>query len=139
VADYLLKPIHEDRVTECLARIQQRLGQTAPRSVPDRIVARSKQGLVLFARGEVWAFEAAERLMFVDTARGRFDIDLSLAAIEVSPGSVLDIAHHVRGRRRKATKNIIGKPVDGATFFGRDRELRAANQASWQRELNACH
>ena len=87
VADYLLKPIHEDRVTECLARLQQRLAQTAPRPVPDRIVARSKKGLVLFARGEVWAFEAAERLMFVHTARGRFDVDLSLAAIEVSLGS----------------------------------------------------
>ena len=87
VADYLLKPIHEDRVTECLARLQQRLAQTAPRSVPDRIVARSKKGLVLFARDEVWAFEAAERLMFVHTALGRFDVDLSLAAIEVSLGS----------------------------------------------------
>jgi two-component system response regulator LytT len=87
VADYLLKPIHEDRVTECLMRLQQRLAQTAPRSVPDRVVARSKKGLVLFARDEVWAFEAAERLMFVHTARGRFDVDLSLAAIEVSLGS----------------------------------------------------
>jgi DNA-binding LytR/AlgR family response regulator len=87
VADYLLKPIHEDRVKECLARLQQRLAHTAPRSVPDRIVARSKKGLVLFARDEVWAFEAAERLMFVHTSRGRFDVDLSLAAIEVSLGS----------------------------------------------------
>jgi len=87
VADYLLKPIHEDRMKECLARLQQRLAQTPPRSVPDRIVARSKKGLVLFARDEVWAFEAAERLMFVHTARGRFDVDLSLAAIEVSLGS----------------------------------------------------
>ena len=87
VADYLLKPIHEDRVTECLMRLQQRLAHTAPRSVSDRVVARSKKGLVLFAQDEVWAFEAAERLMFVHTARGRFDIDLSLAAIEVSLGS----------------------------------------------------
>ena len=87
VADYLLKPIHEDRVRECLMRLQQRLAHNVPRSVPDRVVARSKKGLVLFARDEVWAFEAAERLMFVHTARGRFDIDLSLAAIEVSLGS----------------------------------------------------
>ena len=87
VADYLLKLIHEDRVAECLVRLQQRLAYTAPRSVLDRVVARSKKGLVLFARDEVWAFEAAERLMFVHTARGRFDVDLSLAAIEVSLGS----------------------------------------------------
>ncbi len=25
---------------------------------------------------------------------------------------------------QKTMKNIIGKPVDGANFFGRDRELR---------------
>ena len=87
VADYLLKPIHEDRVRECLMRLRQRLAHTAPRAVQDRVVARSKKGLVLFARDEVWAFEAAERLMFVHTARGRFDVDLSLAAIEVSLGS----------------------------------------------------
>jgi two-component system response regulator LytT len=59
VADYLLKPIHQDRVTECLLRLQQRLPDTAPRSVPDRVVGRNKKGLVLFARDEVWAFEAA--------------------------------------------------------------------------------
>jgi len=86
VADYLLKPICEDRVTDCLGRLQQRLAVSPPRPVPDRVVARSKKGLVFFTRDEVWAFEAAERLMFVHTARGRFDIDLSLAAIEASLG-----------------------------------------------------
>jgi DNA-binding LytR/AlgR family response regulator len=34
----------------------------------------------------VWAFEATERLTFVHTARGRFDLDLSLAAIEATFG-----------------------------------------------------
>jgi DNA-binding LytR/AlgR family response regulator len=87
VADYLLKPILQDRVNECLNRLQQRLTTRELRTVPERVVARSKKGLVLFARDEVWAFEAAERLMFVHTARGRFDIDLSLAAIEASLGS----------------------------------------------------
>jgi two-component system, LytTR family, response regulator LytT len=82
VADYLLKPIHQDRVTECLRRLQPRLPRTAPRPSADRVVARSKKGLVLFARDEVWAFEASDRLMFVHTARGRFDVDLSLATIE---------------------------------------------------------
>lgn len=114
VADYLLKPIHEDRVTECLMRLQQRIARTAPRSVPDRVVARSKKGLVLFARDEVWAFEAAERLMFVHTARGRFDIDLSLAAIEASLGSAFLRVHRqwlVHTAHVRAIENEDGETV----------------------------
>ncbi len=84
VADYLLKPIEQDRVTSCLQRLQVRLPSTTPRTRPDRIVARSKKGLVLLALDEVWAFEAAGRLMFVHTTRGRFDIDMSLSAIETT-------------------------------------------------------
>ncbi len=91
VVDYLLKPIEQERVTQCLTRLQQlpaRIAPPPPRSLPpDRIVARSKKGLVFLARDEVWAFEASDRLMFVHTARGRFDIDLSLATIEASLGS----------------------------------------------------
>jgi DNA-binding LytR/AlgR family response regulator len=37
-------------------------------------------------REEVWAFEASGRLSFVHAAAGRFDIDLSLAAVEGSLG-----------------------------------------------------
>jgi two-component system response regulator LytT len=114
VADYLLKPIHEDRVAECLIRLQQRLAQTAPRSVPERVVARSKNGLVLFARDEVWAFEAAGRLMFVHTARGRFDIDLSLAAIEASLGRDFLRVHRqwlVHTARVRAIENEDGDSV----------------------------
>ena len=33
---------------------------------------------------EIWAFEAADRLTFVHTLHGTFDIDLSLAAVEAS-------------------------------------------------------
>jgi two-component system response regulator LytT len=114
VADYLLKPIHQDRVTECLMRLQQRLPNTSPRSVPDRVVARSKKGLVLFARDEVWAFEAAERLMFVHTARGRFDIDLSLAAIEASFGGEVLRVHRqwlVNIAHVRAIENEDGETV----------------------------
>ena len=117
VADYLLKPIHQDRVTECLVRLHERLAHTAPRSVPaipDRVVARSKKGLVLFARDEVWAFEAAERLMFVHAARGRFDIDLSLAAIEASLGSEFLRVHRqwlVHTTHVRAIENEDGETV----------------------------
>jgi len=126
VADYLLKPIHEERVKECLLRVQQRLAQTAPRpgpAAPERVVARSKKGLVFFARDEVWAFEAAERLMFVHTARGRFDIDLSLAAIEASLGSAFLRVHrqwlvhtaHVRAIENEDGDTVVvvgGEPPD---------------------------
>jgi DNA-binding LytR/AlgR family response regulator len=114
VADYLLKPIHEDRVRECLLRVQQRLAHTAPRSVTERVVARSKKGLVLFARDEVWAFEAADRLMFVHTARGRFDIDLSLAAIEASLGNAFLRVHRqwlVHSAHVRAIENEDGETV----------------------------
>jgi DNA-binding LytR/AlgR family response regulator len=115
VADYLLKPIHQDRVTECLNRLRQRLSHTAFRSVPDRVVARSKKGLVLFARDEVWAFEAIERLTFVHTARGRFDLDLSLAVIEATFGDQFLRVHrqwlvhtaHVRAIENENGESIV--------------------------------
>jgi DNA-binding LytR/AlgR family response regulator len=47
-----------------------------------RVVARHKRNLVFLDPREVWAFEAADRLAFVHTASGRFDIDVSLAEIE---------------------------------------------------------
>jgi two-component system response regulator LytT len=139
VADYLLKPIHEDRVKECLLRVQQRLAQTAPRpdpAAPERVVARSKKGLVLFALDEVWAFEAADRLMFVHTARGRFDIDLSLAAIEASLGSAFLRVHrqwlvhtaHVRAIENEDgdTVVVVGEKSPGEMRVPVARERRGA-------------
>jgi two-component system response regulator LytT len=41
----------------------------------------------------VWGFEASERLTFVHTPHGRFDIDLSLSAIEASFGRTLLCVH----------------------------------------------
>jgi DNA-binding LytR/AlgR family response regulator len=51
---------------------------------PPRIVARRKRSLVFLEPHEIWAFEAADRLTFVHTLHGTFDIDLSLAAVESS-------------------------------------------------------
>jgi DNA-binding LytR/AlgR family response regulator len=86
VTDYLLKPFSEERVRECLERILQRRAPPTARA-PLRVVARSKKGLVFLRPEEVLAFEASERLIFVHTAAGRFDIDLSLAAVEASLGA----------------------------------------------------
>jgi two-component system, LytTR family, response regulator LytT len=84
VVDYLLKPWSEERVRECIARIARR---RVRRGGPTRVVARSKRGLVFLQPSEVWAFEASERLSYVHGRAGRFDVDLSLAAIEASLGT----------------------------------------------------
>jgi len=81
VADYLLKPFSEERAS------------VSPPSGPARIVARRKRNLVFLAPHEIWAFEAADRLTFVHTLHGTFDIDLSLAAVESSFGRAFVRVH----------------------------------------------
>lgn len=94
VADYLLKPFSEERVMQCLKRLAERRPSSATQTDgPTRIVARKKRSLVFLQAKEIWAFEAADRLTFVHTEHGRFDLDLSLAAIEVSLGRSLTRVH----------------------------------------------
>lgn len=89
--DYLLKPFSEERVSQCLKRLHERRAPRAKAS--QRIVARRKRSLVFLEPQEIWAFEAAERLTFVHTRHGRFDMDLSLAAIEQSLGETVTRVH----------------------------------------------
>ena len=84
--DYLLKPFTEERVALCLKRVGARLVPSPP-PPPRRILARRKKSLVFLAPSEIWAFEAVERLSYVHTAEGRFDLDLSLAAVEAMLGA----------------------------------------------------
>lgn len=91
VADYLLKPFTDDRVEQCLRRLHERRPIAGPG--PLRVVARRKKNLVFLDPAEIWAFEASERLSFVHSCQGRFDIDLSLAAIEASFGRYLIRVH----------------------------------------------
>ncbi|MFO0669247.1 MAG: LytTR family DNA-binding domain-containing protein [Polyangiaceae bacterium] len=94
VIDYLLKPFSEERVGQCLARLRARRSPAeAPAPGPLRIVARRKKSLVFLEPSEIWAFEAADRLTFVHTPHGRFDLDLSLVAIESSFGRSLTRVH----------------------------------------------
>jgi DNA-binding LytR/AlgR family response regulator len=86
VIDYLLKPFTEERVEHCLRRLLPRRPHRAAASAPTKIVARKKKGLVFLRPDEVWAFEAADRLTFVHTRRGKFDLDLSLSAIDAAFG-----------------------------------------------------
>jgi DNA-binding LytR/AlgR family response regulator len=94
VVDYLLKPFSEERVTQCLRRLHQRRTPAGVgKTVAARIVARRKRSLVFLEPHEIWAFEAADRLTFVHTMHGTFDIDLSLAAVEASFGRAFVRVH----------------------------------------------
>jgi DNA-binding LytR/AlgR family response regulator len=96
VVDYLLKPFDEARVAQCLVRLRARArprGEAPAARAPARIVARRKRALVFLRPEEVWAFESEERLTYVHTSRGRFDVDLSLSAIEASFGRALLRVH----------------------------------------------
>ena len=91
IADYLLKPFSEERIEQCLRRLHERRPNGGPG--PVRVVARRKRSLVFIDPAEIWAFEASERLSFVHSSQGKFDIDLSLAAIEASFGRYLFRVH----------------------------------------------
>lgn len=91
VVDYLLKPFSEERVEQCLRRIAGR--RQMPGSGALRVVARRKRSLVFLDPTDIWAFEASDRLSYVHSRLGRFDIDLSLAAIESSFGRSLMRVH----------------------------------------------
>ncbi len=125
VIDYLLKPFSEERVGQCLRRLQdRRAGVRVSRGGPARIVARRKRSLVFLAPDEIWAFEAADRLTFVHTTHGTFDIDLSLTAVETSFGRTFMRVHrnwlvnatHIKELERDGheTKLFVGAGVADA-------------------------
>jgi DNA-binding LytR/AlgR family response regulator len=60
---------------------------------PLRVSARRDRTIVLLDLDEVWACEAADRLTFVHSARGRFDLDLTLSCLESSFGAALTRVH----------------------------------------------
>jgi DNA-binding LytR/AlgR family response regulator len=108
--DYLLKPFSEERLRNCLTRVGARMlasalatcAPTAPAALPaTRIVARNKRNLVFLDLDEVWAFESADRLTVVHSARGALDLDVSLVSLEQAFGDHLLRVHrrwlvHVR-------------------------------------------
>jgi len=124
VVDYLLKPFSEERVTQCLRRLEQRRPFGPGASVAARIVARRKRSLVFLEPHEIWAFEAADRLTFVHTVHGTFDIDLSLSAVEGSFGRAFVRVHrnwlvnsaHIKelGRDGHETRLFVGAGVADA-------------------------
>jgi DNA-binding LytR/AlgR family response regulator len=94
VVDFLLKPFTAARVSACLDRLLERRCPAAPaKPAPLRMAARRDRAIVFLDLDEVWACEASERLTFVHSNRGRFDLDLTLSAIEVSFGRTLLRVH----------------------------------------------
>jgi DNA-binding LytR/AlgR family response regulator len=51
---------------------------------PWRLAARGGKRIVFLSASEVWAFEAKQRLCFVHSRYGRFDVDLSLTELQSS-------------------------------------------------------
>ncbi len=127
VVDYLLKPFSEERVAQSLRRMQERrpVVTSAPPASSARIVARRRKSLVFLDPSEIWAFEAADRLTFVHTSHGKFDLDLSLAAIEASFGRALMRVHrnwlvnmtHIKELERDGaeTKLFVGQGIGEAS------------------------
>lgn len=113
VSDYLLKPFSEERVSQCLVRLRSRRAP-GPKREP-RIVARRRKNLVFLSPEEIWAFEAADRLSFVHTRHGKFDVDLSLTAIEASLGARvvrvhrnwLVTAEHIKELERESSETML--------------------------------
>jgi DNA-binding LytR/AlgR family response regulator len=121
VLDYLLKPFTDARVERCLARVRARRAPASPQ-LPSRIVARRSRALVFVRLEDVWAFESADRLAYVHTARGRFEVDLTLSAIEASMGHTFLRAH------RSWLVNVDHvKELEG---YGSETELLVGSPAS---------
>jgi DNA-binding LytR/AlgR family response regulator len=125
VVDYLLKPFNEERVAQALRRVNDRRPAVSTPHTTSRIVARRRKSLVFLEPQEIWAFEAADRLTFVHTAHGKFDLDLSLAAIEASFGRALMRVHrnwlvnvaHIKELERDGaeTKLFVGPGIGEAS------------------------
>jgi two-component system response regulator LytT len=94
VVDYILRPFNEERITQCLRRIQRRRSTERRLSGdPTRIVAHRERSLVFLDLQDVWAFEATGRSTFVHSTQGKFDLDLSLASVESSLGRAFMRVH----------------------------------------------
>jgi two-component system response regulator LytT len=127
VVDYLLKPFTEDRVAQCLDRVRAgRSARTAP--CPLRLVARRKRALVFLRLEEVWAFEAADRLAYVHTPRGRFEVDLSLSAIEASMGSSLLRVHRNWLVKADQVKELTGYASETELVVGSSVRVPVARE-----------
>jgi two-component system, LytTR family, response regulator LytT len=138
IVDYLLKPFTVERVAQCLERVHARRPPAPPDSIaapgPSRIVVRRKRALVFLRLDEVWAFEAAERLAFVHTSRGTFDVDLSLSAVEASFGRKLLRVHRNWLINAEHVRELEGAGSETEILVGDQRVPVARERAQAVRE-----
>jgi two-component system, LytTR family, response regulator len=89
--DYLLKPITQKRLAECIARLndirpasQQRQLEHARRDnrVIERLMARSASKLIVVNVKDVIAFESEDKLVFARTSQGRFVLNITMKELE---------------------------------------------------------
>jgi len=88
--DYLLKPITQKRLSECIARLDDIRAATQRKQLDslrrdrklDRLLARSGQKMVVVSTNDVIAFESEDRLVFARTANGRFVLNITMKELE---------------------------------------------------------
>ena len=89
--DYLLKPISQKRLGECLDRLDESGAASHRRQLDEvrrdgrkleRLLARSGQKMVVINVMDVIAFESEDRLVFARTAAGRFVLNITMKELE---------------------------------------------------------
>ena len=89
--DYLLKPVIQARLDECLSRLDRlstelsrsRLDQARRDQRPlERLLARSGAKIVIIHIDEVIAFEAEDKLVFARIRGGRLNLSMTLKELE---------------------------------------------------------
>jgi DNA-binding LytR/AlgR family response regulator len=110
-------------------RLRARSLAEASRPV-ERVAARTGQGLVFLELDEVLAFEAKERLQFVHSALGRFDVDASLDELERSLAGAFLRTHRnwlvcvAKVRRLETREGLLCVELESTREHG-DTVLRA--------------
>lgn len=88
--DYLLKPINRERLAECVARLggtppqtqRAQLNEARHQRKLERVLVRRASKLFVIPVEEVAVFESEDKLVFVKTAEGRFNLNMSMKEIE---------------------------------------------------------
>ncbi|MCU0681057.1 MAG: LytTR family DNA-binding domain-containing protein [Polyangiaceae bacterium] len=92
IDDYLVKPFLRSRVEASLDRVAARRRAACP-PAPARFAARRGRALVFLDVDDISALEAVDGLTIVHSARGDFDLDLSLSAVERALGGAFLRTH----------------------------------------------
>ena len=83
VVDYLLKPVRLERLQSAIERVAARPAKRSSASKDlSRLAVKRRGGFVIVDLEDVIYFEVRDELVWAVTAKDRFALDLSLAAIE---------------------------------------------------------